>query len=84
MLTSGRSIWILETKLHDSGLEMGQFKVTVDQQQLSRGDSQSWLRQEGEWRPATDASNHRRVESDAGASTVSGPQRRPGIVSIFA
>ncbi len=74
----------LETKLHDSGLEMGQFKVTVDQQQFSRGDAQSWLRQEGEWRPATDAPNHRRAESDTGASTVSGPQRRPGIVSIFA
>jgi flagellar hook-length control protein FliK len=74
----------LETKLHDSGLEMGQFKVTVDQQQFSRGDAQSWLRQEGEWRFATDAPNHRRAESDTGPSTVSGPQRTPGIVSIFA
>lgn len=73
----------LETKLHNSGLEMGEFKITVDQQQLSRGDSQGWLRQEGEWRPARDETTVRGGERDV-RETVPDPQRRPGMVSIFA
>jgi flagellar hook-length control protein FliK len=73
----------LETKLHNSGLEMGEFKITVDQQQLSRGDSQGWLRQEGEWRPARDETDVRGGERDV-RETIPDLQRRPGIVSIFA
>jgi hypothetical protein len=74
----------LETKLQNSGLEMGQFKVTVDQQQLSRGDSQGWLRQESEWRPAGDEANMRGTEHGAREPVAMDPRPRLGIVSIFA
>ncbi len=74
----------LENKLQSSGLEMGEFKVTVDQQQLSRGDSQGSLRQESEWRPARDETSMRGPEHGAGEPIAADPRRPRGIVSIFA
>jgi flagellar hook-length control protein FliK len=74
----------LETRLQGSGLEMGEFKVTVDQQQLSRGDSQGWLRHQGEGRPLP-ADSPQRVPA-GGSQEAPAPerQRRTGIVSLFA
>jgi flagellar hook-length control protein FliK len=74
----------LENKLQSSGLEMGEFKVTVDQQQLSRGDSQGSLRQESEWHPVRDETSMRGHEHDAGEPIAADPRRTRGIVSIFA
>ncbi|WP_447603080.1 flagellar hook-length control protein FliK [Nitrospira sp. Nam80] len=74
----------LETKLQNSGLEMGQFKVTVDQQQLSRGDSHGWLRQEPAWHPAGDEANMRGTEQGGREPIAMDPRPRLGIVSIFA
>jgi flagellar hook-length control protein FliK len=74
----------LETKLQHSGLEMGEFKVTVDQHQLPRHDSQGWLGQSGTWRPAMEASQPRESGRETSeVATIERP-RRSGIVSFFA
>jgi hypothetical protein len=74
----------LETRLQNSGLEMGEFKVTVDQHQLSRGDSQGWLRHQGDGPPSPADPRHRVPEGDAREPL--GVERQPwsGIVSLFA
>ena len=74
----------LETRLQNSGLEMGEFKVTVDQHQLSRGDSQGWLRHQGDGRPSPADPHHRAPEGDARELLGGERQRWSGIVSLFA
>lgn len=74
----------LETRLQSSGLEMGEFKVTVDQQQLSRGDSQGWFRHQGEGRPVPAVPHHDVLEGDVREPPAPERQRRSGIVSVFA
>jgi hypothetical protein len=74
----------LETKLQSSGLEMGEFKVTVDHQQLSRGDSQGWLGHQGDRRPATVELVQRAGEGTAHDPSPIERRRHTGILSFFA
>ena len=73
----------LETKLHSSGLEMGEFKVTVDHQQLSRGDSQNWFGHQGDRNPSTVDSLPREPEQEAREAPPV-ERRHVGIMSFFA
>ena len=74
----------LETKLHSSGLEMGEFKVTVDQQQLSRGDSQSWFGRQGDRDPSAVESRPGAPEQEAREAPPIERRRHVGIMSVFA
>lgn len=73
----------LEVKLQHSGLEMGELRVTVDQQQLTRGDSQGWLRQQSEEPPGMTHPEARGVAPEEPSEDVFRP-RRSGIMSFFA
>lgn len=73
----------LEVKLQHSGLEMGELRVTVDQQQLTREDTQGWLRQQSEGPAAMSQSEARGVESEEPSEGLM-PTRRSGIMSFFA
>ena len=71
----------LESNLQRSGLEMGQFKVTIDQHGHPRGDSHGLMRQQAEWlqqagKPGSNEDDEHQVSFD--------PYRRSGIMSIFA
>ena len=73
----------LESSLQHSGLEMGQFKVTIDQQSHSRGDSHGLMKQQADWRQAA-GERSGNAEDDQGHRVSSDPYRRSGIMSIFA
>jgi hypothetical protein len=74
----------LETKLQSSGLEMGEFKVTVDHHQLSRGDSQGWLGHQGDRRPPTVELVQRAGEGTAHDPSSIERRQHTGILSFFA
>jgi flagellar hook-length control protein FliK len=74
----------LETKLQSSGLEMGEFKVTVDQQQLSRGDWQGWLGHQGDRHPLEMDVVQRAAEEQRDEPAPVERRRHTGIVSLFA
>lgn len=74
----------LETKLQSSGLEMGQFKVTVDQQQLSRGDSQGWLGHQADRHPLEVDVVQRAGDEQRHEPAPVERRRHTGIVSFFA
>ncbi|HEX2055458.1 MAG TPA: flagellar hook-length control protein FliK [Nitrospiraceae bacterium] len=74
----------LETKLQSSGFEVGEFKVTVDQQQLSRGDSQGWLAQHDDQRAARADSRERALERPVREPVPAERRRHTGIVSFLA
>jgi hypothetical protein len=74
----------LETKLQSSGLEMGEFKVTVDNQQLFRGDSQGWLGRHSDRHPLTVEVVQRAADGDTREQPPAERRRHVGIVSLFA
>jgi Flagellar hook-length control protein FliK len=74
----------LETKLHSSGLEMGEFKVTVDHHPLSRGDSQNWFGQQADRHPSPVDALPRASEQEAPEAPPVERRRHMGIVSLFA
>ncbi|HJR76570.1 MAG TPA: flagellar hook-length control protein FliK [Nitrospiraceae bacterium] len=74
----------LEHRLQSSGLEMGEFKVTVDQQQLSRGDSQGWLGQQSDRHASMVDPVQRAAEADMREPLSVERRRHTGIVSYFA
>ena len=74
----------LETKLQSSGLEMGEFKVTVDHQQLSRGDSQGWSGHQGDRHPLTVDVVERVADGETREQPPVARRRHVGIMSVFA
>jgi hypothetical protein len=73
----------LESRLQSSGLEMGEFKVTVDQQQ-QRGDSQGWLGQQGDRHGSMVDAVQRAAEAEMREPLPVERRRHTGIVSFFA
>lgn len=74
----------LETRLQTSGLEMGDFKVTVDHQQLSRDDSQAWLGHQADRRHSVMDSQERAPEGEVREGLPAEHRRHLGIMSFFA